>query len=249
MGKISQSYVSKELMHFVGRKKQQKETRYKILIDVLNKGILTPVPEYPETSGLNIIRPDRKLSSNEVYSPDIICFCDIPAEDIGIHMRKYSMFGLSFLKPYLVLKGANPVFYIEKDSNVKLPKLFQYGKQHLSRAEYFDDIHKVFRQVMGDTEQLMNDHPNPTERIRILKQHSRFKHFLQNHIFSFLKFYNSHLDDNHRDNFYMEREWRVFGNVEFKLDDVYRVVLPKVYIERFRKDVPNYNGQIMFADF
>jgi abortive phage resistance protein AbiGi (putative antitoxin) len=45
-----------------------------------------------------------------------ICFCDIPVTDLEIHMKKYSRVGLSFLKPFLVSKGANPVLYVANNS-------------------------------------------------------------------------------------------------------------------------------------
>ena len=45
-----------------------------------------------------------------------ICFCDIPVTDLEIHMTKYSRFGLSFLKDFLVRKGATPVMYVAENS-------------------------------------------------------------------------------------------------------------------------------------
>ena len=50
------------------------------------------------------------------------------------------------------------------------------------------------------------------------------------------------------DNYYMEREWRVLGNVMFTLPDVYRVVIPSAFAKRLREEVPNYYGQITFVD-
>ena len=50
-----------------------------------------------------------------VYSR-VVCFCDIPVTDLAIHMTKYSRFGLSFLKPFLISKGANPVLYVANNS-------------------------------------------------------------------------------------------------------------------------------------
>ena len=42
--------------------------------------------------------------------------------------------------------------------------------------------------------------------------------------------------------------WRVIGDVKFTLSDVHRVFMPEHYAERFRKDLPNYTGQLTFSD-
>jgi hypothetical protein len=44
----------------------------------------------------------------------------------------------------------------------------------------------------------------------------------------------------------MEREWRVVGNVAFKLADLTRALLPEEFGKRLREDVPGYVGQIDF---
>ena len=41
-----------------------------------------------------------------------MCFCDIPVGDLGLHMRKYSPFGLAFKKDFFAEQGALPVFYV-----------------------------------------------------------------------------------------------------------------------------------------
>jgi hypothetical protein len=49
-------------------------------------------------------------------------------------------------------------------------------------------------------------------------------------------------------NFYMEREWRVGGNVRFNLNHVSRVFFPPEYASKFRADLPEYVGQVTFTD-
>jgi hypothetical protein len=48
--------------------------------------------------------------------------------------------------------------------------------------------------------------------------------------------------------YYMEREWRIANHVNFKLDDVFRVLLPAPYARRFRTDLNAYIGQISFVE-
>jgi hypothetical protein len=75
-----------------------------------------------------------------------------------------------------------------------------------------------------------------------------FSHFLFFHLLGFVKGFDSNLQEDDPNNYYMEREWRVLGNMPFARKDVQRVIFPRAYAERFRQDVPDYFGQIQFAD-
>jgi len=110
----SQSYVSKELTHFVGRKLAEAgrfDEQYKLLIDILNDGLLLADPKNrnqlsPKTTGkpfvLNIDESVNESVTDDVfqpaYKPLVVCYCDIPVDYLGIHMNKYGYFGLSFRK-------------------------------------------------------------------------------------------------------------------------------------------------------
>lgn len=74
------------------------------------------------------------------------------------------------------------------------------------------------------------------------------KHFLFVYVLGFIKGFDSTLSDNDPNNFYMEREWRVLGNVQFTLDNIERVILPREYTQRFCQDFPNYIGQVSFTE-
>jgi len=63
-----------------------------------------------------------------------------------------------------------------------------------------------------------------------------------------VKFFDHTLPDDHPNNFYMEREWRVVGNVQFSLPEVVRVLVPSQYGTQLRKDVPEFTGQVTFID-
>ena len=67
-------------------------------------------------------------------------------------------------------------------------------------------------------------------------------------VFSFIKYFDESTSDEDEANVYMEREWRVIGDVKFALADVHRVFMPERYAERFRADLPNYTGQLTFSD-
>jgi hypothetical protein len=120
-----QRYVSKELTHFVGKGLSEEE-QYSVLVNSILKGGWlrhSPNAEGPqgptellETGAVHAMRINKFAPIDEMYAQTVVCFCDIPVSDFEIHMGKYSRFGLSFLKPFLVDKGASPVFYIAKDS-------------------------------------------------------------------------------------------------------------------------------------
>ena len=71
-------------------------------------------------------------------------------------------------------------------------------------------------------------------------------YFLDFHVFSYVKFYDHTYADDHDDNYYLEREWRVVGNVKFSLTDVETIFIPKLFAQRFRADCPLYNSQLLF---
>jgi len=114
-----QRYVSGELTHFVGRGRSRRY-QFELLVKILKTGWLVARGLQPEGSKpvdhvtTTHFRWDRKLSDNMMYLPSMVCFCDIPVADLGLHVSKYGRFGLAFSKDFLVPKGASPVFYIAK---------------------------------------------------------------------------------------------------------------------------------------
>jgi|SRR5271166_952856 len=72
--------------------------------------------------------------------------------------------------------------------------------------------------------------------------------FLAVGMFEFLKCFDSSKAEDDPDNYYMEREWRIPRNIQFKLSDVERVIIPRQFAVAFRRDLPEYVGQIHFVD-
>jgi hypothetical protein len=121
-----QRYVSQELTHFVGRGLKEEKEQYELLLHIIKSGWLKCDPQNrfgqdddPGAGGyiLNIV---ESVLEEDVYQPAYqplaVCFCDIPLEDLQLHMQKYSRFDISFHKDFLIERGANPVFYIAKNS-------------------------------------------------------------------------------------------------------------------------------------
>jgi hypothetical protein len=74
------------------------------------------------------------------------------------------------------------------------------------------------------------------------------EYFLDILVLPFIKYFDDLAPDEEEANVYMEREWRIIGDVNFTLADVHRVFMPERYAERFREELPHYKGQLTFSD-
>lgn len=258
MAQAGQRYVSSELTHFVGRGLDE-EQQYQLLLKILNEGWITHPPHDPNISGNLSVNTSSQMSSNEMYSPQIVCF-DIPIADLGIHVAKYSPLALSFSKDFIVQQGGCPVFYLPKQASVHVQKelspeeemrLLQEGgadalDENIGKGQYFDRMTDEYRALMQMFRSMIMQNKQslgvPEEHRRLMKLES----FINFHIFSYIKFFDHSCEDDQDDNYYLEREWRVIGNVKFDLNDIETVFMPKRYSQRFRADCPSYESQIIF---
>ena len=244
MAKI-QRYVSKELTHFIGRNLNEAK-QYDLLIEILRSRWLTHPPHDPSISGNLSINSSANLQ--EMYSPEVVCFCDIPIDDIDIHMSKGSRFGISFLKNFLIEKGANPVFYLSKNSIVKPLRNLMNPEEIMGRKEYFETMIKEYHEFFRFLETKISEFSDAVGVSDEEKQLRELQRFFDFHIFSFIKLFDDSLPDKDLENYYMEREWRLLGNLKFSFDNVVRVILPQKFAQQFRNDIPDYVGQITFSD-
>jgi hypothetical protein len=238
----TQRYVSPELTHFVGQGLSEDE-QYSLLVnDILKGGCLKfpPIDDHRCTEGLSGILPlvggnrTPDVDDTEAAYSQRICFCDIPVTDLKIHMNKYSRFGLSFLKRFLIGKGANPVMYVAENSQA-----LSFRLPESTRDEPWPR-RRVFERNIELLEEYRRDNRG--------KFPMNLEYFLDILVLPFIKYFDDSASDEHKANVYMEREWRVIGDVKFALADVHRVFMPERYAERFRADLPTYTGQLTFSD-
>jgi hypothetical protein len=238
----TQRYVSPELTHFVGQGLSE-DQQYSLLVnDILKGGCLKfpPIDDSRCTEGLSgnlpLVGGTRTpgVDDTEAAYSQRICFCDIPVDDLEIHMNKYSRFGLSFLKRFLIGKGANPVMYVAKNS----PAL-SFRLPESTRDEPWPRK-RVFERNIVLLEEYRRENRG--------KFPMNLEYFLDILVLPFVKYFDDSASDEHKANVYMEREWRVIGDVKFALADVHRVFMPERYAERFRADLPDYKGQLNFSD-
>ena len=63
-----------------------------------------------------------------------------------------------------------------------------------------------------------------------------------------MKFFEAEKEDSDKNNYYMEREWRLCGVLNFEnVGNIHRVILPESFIRQFKVDFPNYLGQLSYA--
>jgi hypothetical protein len=261
MSSSSQRYISNELTHFVGRGLAI-DAQYKIFQTILSSGFLSHPPHDRKVVGNLFVNPDAKLSKNEMFLPQIVCFCDIPIEDLDIHISKYSPFGIAFEKDLIAQNGGAPVFYIPVDAKVRSQRDFPFDimnrvsssnelqefARQFNKAQYFDWMVGFYIHQFDEIEQRIledNGSSGAPDELHAIGELQRLFNF---HILSHIKFFDHNLPDDHPENFYFEREWRLLGNLNFNLDDVTRVILPKAFARDFRRDQPEYYGQITFSD-
>jgi hypothetical protein len=194
-----QRYVSKELTHFVGRSLPSDDERYKLLLKILNDGLLkgTGITDKEVESdnfytNINFYSRDgsKGIFSNEtLVETSSVCFCDIPVNDLGIHIRKYKEFGLSFFKDFLIKKRANPIFYVAIDS-----KPTTRDSTIATRGDYFDKQLYAFAQLMQH--KLSNS--------ELKDDFEKIYRFFGNEILPFLKPFECCRSESDEKNYYME---------------------------------------------
>jgi hypothetical protein len=171
-----QGYVSDELTHFVGRGKTT-GNQYNLLVNkILKTGWLMHAPFNPSIQRTVDLDLSKPISTDEMIKYQVVCFCDIPKDKLTIHVGKYSRFGLAFKKPYLIDKGACPVFYAANEAPVAVKKLFaleQYKNRiaearkegKADRALLFDTAVKALFDILRGFDGL-----NPVEDARYFKK-------------------------------------------------------------------------------
>jgi hypothetical protein len=202
---------------------------------------------------------DGSLCKDEFIRFRPVCFCDIPEQHLERHIGIYGRFGLAFKKDFLVVQGANPVFYAAKGSVacMERPPVPQLTEEDLEadeqaarkryfagrdaepvpvrRCEFFDRLVAnlmkalIAPRLAGAPAEA--DDPVRELLIEVLPD-------LFRHVFAFTKVFDESLPAEDRDNFYMEREWRVAGFVRFELRDVQRVHVAPGFQDRIEREFP-----------
>lgn len=277
-------YVSDHLTHFVGRSKSTDQERFALLAQIVQSGVLLDPShvgqKYPV---FTVIQRDResekehkleylshpsirhdiksKLSEHRYLEPEIVCFCDIPFADLGIHCSKYGRFGLAFEKTFLIAQGAAAVMYVPVKGPIFI-QLDEYVRstgqtnwQQASRGPRSELLEGVaqFHNWLHFQEtfllETMMQHATTPETIDKIVSDLRHLVFYQVGIEAFLlgyvKFFDSSLAEDDPNNYYMEREWRIAGKVRFKQTDIAKILVPELFVESAKLQFPEIAEKIM----
>ncbi len=214
--------------------------------------------------------PDAPVDTNEFVDADMVCFCDIPYEPVDlfrIHTEKYKRFGLAFRREFAVGQGAAPVFYLPKTAATPLRLVGESGRfadfyqdtavpslltGARSRGAFFNELKNrvlavtdLFRdRYQRSVPDYVRGQSDPGLYKRRLYEAIEFPVALLPYVFGYIKSFDPSLAEDHPDNFYMEREWRLLGSMRFGLSDVARVLLPPAFADRFRAVMPTFRGEI-----
>lgn len=237
-------YISDELFHLVGRgHPTDHEANYETLLQILDSAGVSHPPHDRDWGAHRItINWDRNIFSEELIVPTVTCFCDIPYDALAIHMKKYGLFGLSFARQLLIKYGARPVIYMPLQ-----PSDPNRGFGTIFCETLLDDLEQIWR---GFHEQLVEPVPERRSRPLGTKPSSQNDAALAmddaftQHFLAFIKPFNSELPDDHPDNFYLEREWRRFGNLRFQPRDVIRIMVSHDYVGRLQRERPVYSDKV-----
>jgi len=165
----------------------------------------------------------------------MVCFCDIPPTSLRIHTRKYGPFGLAIDRAHLVRYAARPVMYFPLDLND-----WQSPLNH----SIIRDIEAVYRALQTQavpsrgTRQMGSRIMTSEETLNVAKA------VIQRDLLAFLKLFNPTLAEDDPQNYYMEREWRRIGNLQFGAEHVKHVIVDDAYVDRARAMFPEYATRI-----
>ena len=239
---MESKYVSDELFHFVGHSSPGDDNaNYRKLGSILKSGWISYAPHDENFGQVSyVINWDHRLETEQLIVPSVTCYADIPFENLSLHMNKYGKFGVSLPKSLLIRDGARPVTYIPMRSDDWCSR---NGRTLLRNIEAvvkgFNE--SVMEALAEDTSECrtLGEMPNTREGALSAMDSVLYKDFL-----AFIKPFNSELPHNHPDNFYMEREWRKYGNMRFEVAQTSRVIVARGFKAQALADFPAYADRI-----
>lgn len=241
---MNRSYHSDEFFHFVGHScPGNDEVNYETLSKVIFSGCVSHPPHENSCGSVSYtVYWDNSLESEKLIVPTVTCYADIPFDCLGIHIKKYGAFGISFPRELLIQYGARPVMYVplREDDWMSINGATLLKDLEETYKGFHDLVVSKIRQKSRSVSRSFGSRPaTKDEAIQgILRAFT--KDFL-----AFIKPFNSQLHEEDADNFYMEREWRKHGNLKFGPENVRKVVVARGFQVRLENDFPQYRGKVV----
>jgi hypothetical protein len=242
-------YTSDLLYHFVGFGHPDDDpANYETLTKIIRSRRVIYKGYVPGRPGLDCsIDWSVDVLKGELISKSVTCYGDIPREALQIHMNKYGRIGLGFMRNFLIRKGVRPVIYMP----AKLSDYWDgFGPNRGKLAvktwlSTWDAFNEYVCSSAGGKRATYYVHNRPRDADEAIL---RMEEFMEKDFLPFLKAFNPDLADDHIDNFYMEREWRLRGILSFSLNDIAEVILPEKFIERLIADFQPLKDRIVTTE-
>jgi hypothetical protein len=238
-----QNFVSNTLYHFVGRgRPEADEENLRTLIAILRSMELRTCEVAGSKGGIRIVRDPAHLSLNgEPAEQSVVCMCDIPRDALPFHAERYGKFGIGLSRSVVAQWGGRPVIYIPYSEKA----YGNWGKRFASEVHtVLEGLDRFFPESQASKSRIAGS--PAADAADAVDEASGL---ITRDLLAFLKFWNVDHPDHHPDNFYLEREWRKFGNLELapclreiiapaEFHDVLREVISEARAGKYFLDKP-----------
>lgn len=235
-------YTSDEFFHFVGwRHPLESKKNYEILSQVLTDQCISHKPHLKGGGEIRItINWDADFYKGELIDPTVTCYADIPRDCLGLHTKKYGQFGLSIDRRVLVYRGARPVTYMPYNPREVIQSTIHRGAliNRLCKA-----IKNFERVVVEKLDHRPKGGPRDDSAPTYEETIAELSTVLTKDVLPFVKPFPLVSEDD-PSNYYMEREWRMYGNLEFEPEWIRTIVVGSGYADKVRVDFPQYADRI-----
>jgi hypothetical protein len=223
-----QQFVGQRLYHLVGAGRPDADPEnFETLCAILRSMELRTCEVAGERGGIRTLRdPSRPVTNGEPIQQSVVCLCDIPRRDLPFHARRYGQFGIGVNRSVVAQWGGRPVIYVPFSR-----------KSHGSWGARFP---AEVNSVLDGLDRFFPD--TPWEQSRIAGSPARdvqeaadlASSLITRDVQAFLKFWDVDLPEDHPENFYMEREWRKFGNLALA-SCLQEIIAPRMYHDTLRE--------------
>jgi Putative abortive phage resistance protein AbiGi, antitoxin len=239
---MTSGYTSDELSHFVGfRHPLDHEENYKLLLTVLASGWVSHPPHEAGWGTVSYtLNPDQSLLSEKLVVPTVTYFCDIPTDKLALHVSKYGLFGIAFSRNVLVKYGARPVTYVP------------FGRSDTGSPNgsvMLNDIESVYRSFQKHLSDDIEDVACESRKLGELCSTregtiAAVKGMFEKDFLAFLKPFDADASLEASENFYLEREWRKYGNMKADETTIRTVFVAEGFEDRLGQHLPSLADRI-----
>ncbi|WP_448483086.1 abortive infection system antitoxin AbiGi family protein [Pseudoxanthomonas mexicana] len=149
------------------------------------------------------------MADGEPAEQSVVCMCDIPRSSLSFHARRYGRFGVGVSRSVVAQWGTRPVIYIPVSRRV----LGNWGTRFSQNVQTVLDGLEHFFPNSPQTRTRTAGAPAADAQDAV----DEASGLIERDFRAFLKFWDVDLPDDHPENFYLEREWRKFGDLELAM--------------------------------